>query len=126
MDVSAQVGPVTFLFAATATGILPEMAVRPFMLACGESVGVAQEGGLCLLVVDHRSDPAAPSRVEFWRPVETPEAALGGLIVAADSLAAGTCVRRFRSLEQLVRVLAGGAAPGEPSGHARGQYRHDH
>ena len=124
MDVTAQVGPVTFLFAATATGILPEMAVRPLTLAGGESVGVTNEGALCLLVVDHRSDPAAPSRVEFWRPIEAPEAALGGLIVVADSLAAETCVRRFRSLKQLVGVLAAGAGPGEPSGHARGRYRH--
>lgn len=81
------VGAMRFRLARFETGlILPQPLCRPFMLLDdGTEVQIFTCGTDRYLLVDHRSDAAAPARIEFWASLDTVEGSLVGLYTLCDA-----------------------------------------
>lgn len=86
MEQAVAIGPVRFTFSHVEHRRIALLAVRPFStLADGTEVHSGFEDGRLYLVVDHREDADALSRVELWRSETSPELPLEGLYALCDA-----------------------------------------
>lgn len=86
MEQAVAIGPVRFRFSSVEHRRISLRDARPFTrLTDGTEVLSAIECGRLYLVIDHREDPEAPSRVEFWRSETSPELPLEGLYALCDA-----------------------------------------
>jgi hypothetical protein len=85
VDLVANLGALRFVLVATCHATLPELHLRPFLLAEGGEVGTATVAGREFFVLDHRSREGAVARVEYWATELSPEAAPAGLLLLADA-----------------------------------------
>ncbi len=85
-SLTTQVGPVAFRLASVRTGKLDTSQASGLLtLEDGTRVKRWARGEDVFLLVDHRSDPHAPARIEFWECAAPPEFELGGLFALCDA-----------------------------------------
>jgi len=87
MELSTQLGAVTFRLSAVSRAVMPDLEGRPFLrLTDGTMVNAVEVGARTFLVVDHRTEHRRPARVEFWACSSQPEVPLAGLLTLCDAV----------------------------------------
>jgi hypothetical protein len=83
---TTQVGPLAFRLAHVETGRFDASDAQGLLtMDDGTNVKRWARGEDVFLLVDHRSDPHAPARIEFWECATPAEFHLGGLFALCDS-----------------------------------------
>jgi len=87
MELSTELGAVTFRLSAVSRAVMPDLEGRPFLrLTDGTMVHAVDLGSRTFVVVDHRTEHHRPARVEFWACSSQPEVPLAGLLNLCDAL----------------------------------------
>jgi hypothetical protein len=104
MALVANLGALQFAFRGACHACLPPLNVRPFLLTEGVTVGLAGFETGEFLVLDHRSVPDSPARVEYWAATGPAEGRRTNLLVIADARAGQQApdAEAFRGLLHLV------------------------
>ena len=85
-SLTADVGPLAFRLAHIQTGPFDASGAQGLLtLEDGTSVKRWARGEDVFLLVDHRSDPHGPARIEFWECATSAEFELGGLFALCDA-----------------------------------------
>lgn len=85
-NLTTEVGPLAFRLAHVRIGPFDATGAQGLLtLDDGTTVKRWARGEEVFLLVDHRSDPHTPARIEFWECVSPSEFALGGLLALCDS-----------------------------------------
>jgi hypothetical protein len=104
MPLVATVGVLSFSFVRSTHAFVPPFQLRPLLRGDSHAVSVTDSASETYLVIDHRVDEEAPSRVEFWRPTEPVEGPIGGLLVFAEAAADGFA-RTYSGITELADYL---------------------
>ncbi len=95
LTLTARVGSLAFRLAHVQTGPFDATGAQGLLtLEDGTSVERWAFGEDVFLVVDHRSDPNTPARIEFWECAAPPEFELRGLLALCDAIAEGAITRQ--------------------------------
>ncbi len=109
MQYSANLGPLAFRYVDAAHAVLPPFEPLVQLAIAESEVATVQEGDRLYLVIDHRVNPMATARAEFWATSTVAEGPVQGLFVLADAALPGMRADYYGSLGSLADLLSGAA-----------------
>lgn len=90
MELICSLGVIEFRLANVEHGAMPEFEGESIMLLQdGTVVQRAEVGSNTYLVIDYRTDPGRPARIEFWEALRAPEYPVSGLLTLCEAYPGG-------------------------------------